>query len=419
MITWTDELIGKLFSLREGGMSYQEIAEVFNRDYDEADFTDETVGRKFRHLRNAFAELLKPTEEIVANSEKLARSLQKEKDVNRLERTSWRKLIRKDNFLEDYNKEIISLLKDISKSTSFYSVEDKFDPEKDLVGIIHLTDLHLNETVSQADNVYDIDVAAKRLQKFANKAKETFKAKGITKVVIACTGDIIGSDRRVEEKLTMATNRAQAVFIAFKLLSLFIYFISKDFEVTVFAVAGNEARVQEEYSYSSVAASDNYDMTIHNMLYYFYENTPVKVILGHPSELVFAVNNSNFLMLHGCSLPMRNTVRRINEVIAKYNKQGVNIRYVLFGHYHEAEISNFYGKGGSLVGNNGYASYALNLSSRASQNIYIVSPNGSVDGMMIDLQDTDNIEGFNIEKEKELYGLKKAVNKVVQIFNVG
>ena len=51
-----------------------------------------------------------------------------------------------------------------------------------------------------------------------------------------------------------------------------------------------------------------------------------------------------------------------------------------------------FSRSGGIVGNNAYSDKTLNLRSRASQNMYVVSPDGSIHTMGIDLEEyTDDM----------------------------
>ena len=73
----------------------------------------------------------------------------------------------------------------------------------------------------------------------------------------------------------------------------------------------------------------------------------------------------------------------------------------------EGDIITFaqYARSSSLVGANDYSEKALNLSGRASQNLYIFYKNGNRDGIKVDLQYVDN-KGYNIDKSLEAYNPK-------------
>ena len=84
--------------------------------------------------------------------------------------------------------------------------------------------------------------------------------------------------------------------------------------------------------------------------------------------------------------------------------KNINIDFMICGHLHECLISDYWARSSSLVGANSYSDVALNLSSKASQNIYILTQNGRHD-VRIDLQESD-FDGYNIDKELFAYNAK-------------
>jgi hypothetical protein len=54
------------------------------------------------------------------------------------------------------------------------------------------------------------------------------------------------------------------------------------------------------------------------------------------------------------------------------------------------------------VGSNAYSEAALNFCSKAAQNLHIVSAN-AIDGIKVDLQDTDGIEPYPFCSDWEAY----------------
>lgn len=73
---------------------------------------------------------------------------------------------------------------------------------------------------------------------------------------------------------------------------------------------------------------------------------------------------------------------------------------------HECKISDYYARGSSLVGANAYSENALNLSSRASQNIYVLFEDKSRIDIRIDLQNTDIKNHYKIDNELAEYNAK-------------
>ena len=112
--------------------------------------------------------------------------------------------------------------------------------------IIHLSDLHFNELVNISHNKYDFKVASQRLYKFAQRIKELINLYKIEKILIANTGDILNSDRRLDELLALSTNRSTATFLAVDILSKFlidIYENTEILEINFATTIGDESRI--------------------------------------------------------------------------------------------------------------------------------------------------------------------------------
>ena len=402
---YNDDIIERLFSLKSEGLSESKIADILNSEFG-GRYTKDSVGGFYRRNK----ELIKQEadDEVIEEGARLSKQLQRYQDRNRIERKSWRNIARYENFFEDYCNELIKTIKTLNFN---YEIK-KYSINPNHKGIIHLTDLHFNELVSLPSNKYDFEIASKRLKKLAIKATQYFKLWNITDVGIFCTGDFINSDRRIDEMLNMATTRAQSVFVAIKILEQFIHELSQDFNIVFSGVSGNESRIQQDLGFSDLAASDNYDFTIYNILKYLFADKPIKFEFGNSNEIVCEFNGQNILLLHGYNFSRNNIPeRQISEVIAKYNDKGIVVNFVIFGHFHSSIISERYARGGSLVGANSYSTYLLDYSTSASQNIHIVSKTGEIDSIKIDLQDVNNYEGYEIKKEKELYLIRDSIQE--------
>ena len=241
------------------------------------------------------------------------------------------------------------------------------------------------------------------------QSKKYFKAFNIKKVLIAITGDILNSDRREDELLNQAVNRARATFLAVALLEQFIQDIATTYEVSVTGVIGNESRIPKDFSWTDNVATNNYDYTIMKILELVFKQTNVKFLLtGSWVEKIIEVNNQNILLMHGFQLGGNALSKKIQNIVGKYSTQGIKIDYVLFGHLHDARIQSFFARGGSLVGANAFSDAALQLASKASQNIFLIYHDGRREGTVIDLQKVDKVEGYFIEKKLEAYHAKSA-----------
>ena len=355
------------------------------------------------YLRKTIKELVRywiADKDIVNYNIKLAKQKQRLQDLNRIERKSFREDSRFENALVEYNDALIKLLEKNSLNVKL----SKIKHDTDSVIVCQIADTHFNELVNLDSNKYDFTIAAKRLQKYAHNVKKYAKFHKANKILVAITGDLLNSDRRLDEKLAMATNRAKATFLSVHLLKHFILDLNEVSEVQVCCVTGNESRVNEELGWVDIVASDNYDFTIFEMLRLLMPN--INFIRGNALELVVEVNGKNMLVIHGHQLGKMDT-NQIAKLVSKYSAKGVIIDFVICGHLHETMIKDNIARSASLVGSNAYSENALNLTGTAAQNIYCFTSDGRHD-IRIDLQETDQWKGYDINKELFAYNAKSS-----------
>ena len=339
--------------------------------------------------------------DIVRENVRLSKQKQKAQDKNRIFNKAFREHARIENAIEAYSKE----LKQLFEKNKLHCTTKKHEVNEKACGVIQFSDVHLNELVSLENNKYDFSIASKRTKHFVNKAKTYFKTANVSNIVFAFTGDLMNSDRRLDELLNQATNRAKATFLGVDIFQQAILDMAEDFNVTVASIVGNEGRANKELGWSDIIATDNYDYTIFQCLRYLFKDTDIKFIHGDPSELVVNVAGQNLLMMHGHGSFRGKLDTAVNQIAGRYSMKGVKIDYIIMGHIHSCRIGDTFGRSSSMVGANDYSEKALNLNGRASQNCYIFYDNGNRDGIKIDLQNTQN-EGYNIDKSLEAYNAK-------------
>ena len=354
--------------------------------------------------------------ELIQENVRLAKQKQSAQDRNRIQNKSFREYARVENAVSEYTKQLARLFDKYRLST--YTKKHKEDTTG--VGVIQFSDVHFNELVSLPHNKYDFKVAAKRCKHFVNQATKYFKAFDITNVLMVQSGDLLNSDRRLDELLNMATNRSKATFLAVDILQQVILHLNTNFNVSVAMVTGTESRVKKDWGWSSDLASDNYDYTIFQTLRYLFKETDISFIDGDPTEVVVEVAGQNLLVLHGNGSIKKTAIESsVNQMIGRYRMRGIEISYVIFGHIHSARVGDIYARSSSMVGANDYSEKALNLSGRASQNCYIFYENGNRDGIKVDLQNyTDDM--YDIEQSLESYNAKShdKLNQGTTIFKV-
>lgn len=403
----------KLIELYEDGRSDGDIADIFNCN-------ERTIRRRLTKLREEGAIDYRSTESVFKENAKLEKQTQRYRDLVRIDRKKYREHVQLTNAIEAYNKELVHVFSQY-KLPAFTKKKLASSKQK-IAGIIHITDTHFNELVDMPNNKYDFIIAAKRLKLMAEKSKVYFKSLGIKKVLIALTGDLLNSDRRLDELLSEATNRSKATFLGVNILEQFILDLAQDFDLSIASVIGNESRITKDVGWTENVASDNYDYTIFHILKMIFRNSNIKFLDGDSVENIIEVANQNILLLHGNQIKPTSMEQSIQKIKGKYTSRNIRIDFILSGHLHSTRIGDSYARGSSLVGSNAYSDSALQLEGRAAQNLHIIYANGLRDSIKVDLQSVDNIKGYDIVKELEAYNaksLKKAKAKRLVVNIVG
>lgn len=344
-------------------------------------------------------------ETFEANLTKLRKEALSYKQKLNFERNNFNKKLKEIISLEDLNKELINNIKKLSINTIPLEKNIYLKSDNEDFLVVQLSDLHIGEETNQPfEQGYNFDVASKRLKKFANYIKNEIITRGIKKVLIFGTGDLINSDSILSKQLNNATNKATAIIIATSLLRDFILDIYQVCpNINFGTVSGNEGRFhnQEDYYSDENIVNNSPDFVIFNMLNFIFENIKdISFLKGRGCDRIININGYNILFTHGIQLKGLYD-KAIYQLIARYAYKNVKIRYVFTGHLHETYISNFFARSASLVGNNSYNEDMLNVSSRASQNISYISKNGEVNTLAVDLQDVKDIQGYQLPFNSE------------------
>jgi predicted phosphodiesterase len=338
--------------------------------------------------------------ELLQFNVRLAKCRQALADTNRIERKAFREHARVENAVAAYSRELCSLLDQRGFTRGIRLA--RIPAGGEAVLIVQLSDLHFNERVELPSNRYDFTVAAQRLAKLAQRVRQLGMSYGARKVVVACLGDFLNSDRRLDELLSNATNRSRATLLAVDILQAFLLDLREQFEIEVYGITGNESRVSKELGWSDALATDSYDLMIYEILRRGFAGADGIRFCGfRANELLFEVLGRTFLCLHGHQIGA-NTQKSVQEITGKYASQGITVDYTLFGHLHASAIGDYHARNASLVGSNAYSEAGLNFCSKAAQNVHIVSP-GAIDGVKVDLQDTSGIEPYPFAAEWEAY----------------
>ena len=347
---------------------------------------------------------LKKFIELLKLNHTYAKNEQKYRDLTNVKGKHFREYVRIDNTLEELSSSIFKTLNNTVFNNDIAKLKKK-NINNDNVGVIHLSDLHFNEYVDIESNHYNWEITSKRLRKHILQCIKIFNMFDINKVFIAGTGDFLNSDRRLDELLINCDSRAKSIVLAFDLLRQAILELSNYFNVSCVMVCGNESRLDMEIGNTKKIISNNFDYTLNLMLEAYFKNCDNVEILvpDNPEECIVNVCGKNILLIHGHKGINNDIENSLSKIIAKYSKiKKCSIDYVLFGHIHSAYISDNFARSGSLTGDNEYSFNKLQLSSKASQNCYIINKN-DIHGFKIDLQNTEGVQGYHFDKKNETY----------------
>lgn len=357
--------------------------------------------------------------EIQADNVKLADQLQRTRDINRVANKSWRQNTREYNANEALNNAIARAIDRLPECFVDFPVRTgRYSAEAPVV-IAQWSDHHANEVINMGEvNKFDFTIYAKRLEKYVSFLKLQAEAFGAERVVVAMGGDLINSDRLVDEKLTEAANRADALVITAEILFEAIMDLRADFFVDIVGVVGNEGRVGEKQAFAKKAAKYNYDRAVLKVLQGMTDKSNpgdrgLRYFTGDQgvNERTFTVHDTTFLLIHGNQGGVAGGAQKnIQSVIGKYAMaKDMRIDKVLAGHIHSSYAGDFFARNASMAGTNDYSD-SLQYASKAAQNLHVVTPN-DLFTMVVDLQDYSNFDGYPIEDMLRSFGVQTADNK--------
>lgn len=329
---------------------------------------------------------------------KLLNEKQKLLDHNRIIRKANRSYNRSYTVLEELFNELIKRVGEIDidyKKSDFYKVYDK-------EAIVTVSDAHFGETIFKSDtlgiNSCGFDVLSKRFQKYADKIKNRL-GDSVSDITVALMGDLINSDRRVDELITNDGCVAEAFIKSLQILTPFLIDLNEKYNIKVVSVLGNESRLD-----ANVPMRDpinNFDFLIHKTLSELFKNTDIKFLdIERNYEKLINVLGANILLTHG------HTKIRWADAIKKYNKTGKILHYMITAHFHTVNIKEQTSQGASFSGNNFYGAFGVNDIADASGTVYIVEKEDdglsfrtTISPMVINLQTVYGYSGYNFQDD--------------------
>lgn len=354
------------------------------------------VRRKYR------SKIIKSSDVYENEIVRMKASNQRLQDKNRIANKLLREHNRYLNSTSDVLEDILHKLKSfnifkVEPVNTKYTVVDK-------TAIIQLTDLHLGEQVTSEDtlgyNEFGMEIGSKRLWKYAREIEYTL-GDSVTDIIVAFTGDLLNSDRRVDELLTNAGTRSETFVQSLQILSGFLTDLARRYRVTVLSVVGNESRMDQDPPFRDPI--HNFDFLIHKCLSMLLSDCKDRIKfldVDRNYEKVYPVGGLNILFYHG----YKYTPNKISKFIMKYNQLGMLIDYVITGHIHAPSIEENQSRSGSIVGSDFYSVFSLHAVARATQTLYNIkrevnSSKSCISPVVIDLQNISGCQMYKFDKD--------------------
>jgi hypothetical protein len=301
------------------------------------------------------------------------------KDLNKVQR----EIVDKTLLVE----ELTNAFKNINFNYSQYQYK-KIEKQNDDVMLVSLTDLHIGAKVHNAHNVYNFDIAKKRMELFLEKVIVEGKTNGITDIHVVGQGDYI-------EHVYMRTQQgheAEFTFVeqivkACEIIQEFVIKLSKYFNVTFRSISGNHDRIskkEDNVPHDNISHIINHSLK--TLITAINSETLSYIEADNTYYTLITVNGKNILYVHGDRDGKADSLK-----IAKYSQiLGIQIHAIVLGHYHHYAVNELGFDGieiffGSLKGVDEYAIQIKKLSP-ASQGIIIVRENGEIEPKKICLQ---------------------------------
>ncbi len=330
--------------------------------YDVADILNEELGHNWTEsaYRKRFQQFVKMFEanknrfidssEILNELELKKIELQKEKQKFFDQRQAYNKLLRERARQEELNEIIERVLCEGALPSLPYDSQCRVptNSENDLV--VSLCDLHYGADINNAWNVYNSDVCAERLCKYAEDIITVKKRHNSENCYIWANGDLISGNIHYEITVTNKENVIKQLMGVSELIAQFIAKLSAHFKKIYFlSVGGNHSRLGEkDRSLQSERLDDLVEWYLQARLQSF-----VNVLIGKynkldPTMYIVNIRGLTYMGTHG-DLELNN-----GQVLALKAFSPTPLYAVLSGHLHHNSIDTVQGvkliQAGSFLG---------------------------------------------------------------------
>lgn len=292
-------------------------------------------------------------EEFEDKTEEIKQDLYKQQVKTRDHMNAYRALLREDariDLMKDLIRDSVKPLAPLD--CDFVSC---YETEEGVEAVLLLSDLHIGAEINNFYNVYNIEVARRRVRKVVVDTIETCKRLHVAKLNIVNLGDNVHGQIHTSARLLQEVDVIDQVTIASEILAESIAELAKNIPLVVYrSCLDNHSRTTANLKES--IENENFGRLID----WYLESRLVS------TNIVFAKDNLDmnigmFTLENGKKLVFAHGHQdNINQVTQGYTAATrQHIDYVCLGHYHSTKMKTFLNTkvivNGSVVGTEDYA----------------------------------------------------------------
>lgn len=305
--------------------------------------------------------------EFEEKTEEIKRSLYKQQVKTRDVWNAYRQTLRDDARVENFIGDLVDA---ISKIEPLEKITPEYDEREDKEAAMLFSDLHLGVKVNAFYNVYNLEVAKKRVQKYVDYTIEYCKNNKVKRLNVLNLGDLISGHLHVTGRIEQEINLVEQITEACEIMATALYQLQEAApEVIYRSVTDNHSRAVP--SFKENIEAENFSKIIDFYLETRLQDTNIQFAhdnLDDEVGMFELLNGKKALFVHGH--------RDVHNVVVQ-NWLGATkeyIDYIFLGHYHNSKVKTFQGTkvlvNGSIVGTESYA-YSKRLFGDPEQTLLI------------------------------------------------
>lgn len=316
-------------------------------------------------------------EEFENQTEAIKQNLYKQQVKTRDVMNSYRRSLRDDarvEYMNDIIKESVLKLQDLPM-IQFNSTEDI---DNNAEAIMLFSDLHIGLEVNNFFNVYNVEIAKKRVAKYVDDTIYLCKKNNVKRLNILNLGDLINGNLRTTARIENNEDVIEQVITASEIMSEALNKLQEAApEVIYRSCSDNHSRVTPNFKEN--IEKENYFRLIDFYLEARLKDSNIQFChdnLDIDLGLFELMNGKKAVFAHGHRENINTVVQGFMGAVRGY------IDYVFVGHFHESKMKSFQGVkvfvNSSICGSDNYAQ-SKRLYGTAEQTLLII--NGTIESV--------------------------------------